>query len=377
MSSSRHAAPHSREPESLAELLNSLDVPETDDDDEDFDASLADAMQFGEYKEAEGEEEQEEADPFEDYCQPVLGEKSGVSPQWPSRMRALFHGSLEGGDLTSQTGILAGVAPMLLHASQSQHPERPARLVPARLVSNEDLALVHDRKHVRRATATYGSDLEGSEALELASDTYFTGQHSGYAARLSAGSVVELATRVAQGELRNALAVARPPGHHCEQQQARGVTHAQPPLDRPRQDRPRHVMTSIIPPGDGLLPAQQRGSVRRRAACALRPAPDLGARLGRAPAAPRPPCLSPPRISTAPPPELPTRCTTATARNTYSTTTRSCSSSRSTASVWASIRALATRPRWARATPRAAASTWASACRAWATRTIATPSRRS
>ena len=255
MSSSRHAAPHSREPESLAELLNSLDVPETDDDDEDFDASLADAMQFGEYKEAEGEEEQEEADPFEDYCQPVLGEKSGVSPQWPSRMRALFHGSLEGGDLTSQTGILAGVAPMLLHASQSQHPERPARLVaiyhelfeqelvararlvPARLVSNEDLALVHDRKHVRRATATYGSDLEGSEALELASDTYFTGQHSGYAARLSAGSVVELATRVAQGELRNALAVARPPGHHCEQQQARGVTHAQPPLDRPRQDR--------------------------------------------------------------------------------------------------------------------------------------------
>ena len=158
---------------SLAELLNSLDVPETDDDDEDFDASLADAMQFGEYEEAEGEEEQEEADdPFEDYCQPVLGEKSGVSPQWPSRMRALFHGSLEGGDLTSQTGILAGVAPMLLHASQSQHPERPARLVaiyhelfeqelvararlvPARLVSNEDLALVHDRKHVRRATAT-------------------------------------------------------------------------------------------------------------------------------------------------------------------------------------------------------------------------------
>ena len=208
MSSSRHAAPHSREPESLAELLNSLDVPETDDDDEDFDASLADAMQFGECEEAEGEEEQEEADPFEDYCQPVLGEKSGVSPQWPSRMRALFHGSLEGGDLTSQTGILAGVAPMLLHASQSQHPERPARLVaiyhelfeqelvararlvPARLLSNEDLALVHDRKHVRRATATYGSDLEGSEALELASDTYFTGQHSGYAARLSALNIV-------------------------------------------------------------------------------------------------------------------------------------------------------------------------------------------
>ena len=58
--------------------------------------------------------------------------------------------------------------------------------------------------------------------LTFGSDTYFRAKHSGYAARLSAGSVVELATRVAQGELRNALAVTRPPGHHCEQHQSMG-----------------------------------------------------------------------------------------------------------------------------------------------------------
>jgi acetoin utilization deacetylase AcuC-like enzyme len=58
--------------------------------------------------------------------------------------------------------------------------------------------------------------------LTLGSDTYFRAKHSGYAARLSAGSVVELASRMAQGELCNALAVTRPPGHHCEQHQSMG-----------------------------------------------------------------------------------------------------------------------------------------------------------
>lgn len=97
-----------------------------------------------------------------------------------------------------------------------------ARLVPVRLASNADLALVHDRKLVRGATATYETDEEATAALGIDTDTYFRAKHSGYAARLSAGSVVELATRVAQGELRNALAVTRPPGHHCEQHQSMG-----------------------------------------------------------------------------------------------------------------------------------------------------------
>ena len=83
------------------------------------------------------------------------------------------------------TGLLAGVAPMLLHKTQSPHPERPARvvaiyhelfeqelvsrarLVPTRLASMEDLALVHDRKLVRRATATYDTDEDATAALGI------------------------------------------------------------------------------------------------------------------------------------------------------------------------------------------------------------------
>ena len=269
------------------------------------------------------ESEESEEDPVEEYFTPQPGE-NGISPRWPARLRALLCGSLEGGDPASSTGLLAGVAPMLLHKTQSPHPERPARvvaiyhelfeqelvsrarLVPARLASMEDLALVHDRKLVRRATATYDTDEDATAALGIercvracvracvrrcgrraglilcvhracslarlpfGSDTYFRAKHSGYAARLSAGSVVELtltstpnpnrnpnpspnpkakpkpspnpspspsaspspnpsanpkqvvelATRVAQGELRNAFAVTRPPGHHCEQRQS-------------------------------------------------------------------------------------------------------------------------------------------------------------
>jgi acetoin utilization deacetylase AcuC-like enzyme len=156
------------------------------------------------------------------------------------RLQELLRGSMSGGDPASQTGLLTGVRPMLLHQSQSPHPERPARmvaiyheiieqgldsrcrLVPARTASTEDLELVHSAEQVKLSTGVYETDEDASLALGLDSDTYFAGSTSGHAARLSAGSVIELVTRVVQGELRNALAVVRPPGHHCEHGQAMG-----------------------------------------------------------------------------------------------------------------------------------------------------------
>jgi histone deacetylase 6 len=161
---------------------------------------------------------------------------------WPPALNELLVGSLASGDPSSQTGLLAGVAPMLLHRAPHGHPERPARivsiyhelleqglvarskLVPARLASMDDIRLVHGRRHAARACATYESDIAASASLNLLadSDTYFDGSASGEAARMSVGCVVELATRVVQGELANALAVVRPPGHHCEERQAMG-----------------------------------------------------------------------------------------------------------------------------------------------------------
>jgi len=156
------------------------------------------------------------------------------------RLHELLRGSVKGGDPASHTGLLTGVRPMLLHQSDSPHPERPARLVaiyneliergldarsrlvPAREASTADLELVHTPEQVAKSTGLYPSDGAASATLGLDSDTYFAASASGYAARLAAGSVVELVTRVVHGELRNALAVVRPPGHHCEATQAMG-----------------------------------------------------------------------------------------------------------------------------------------------------------
>ncbi|MPC22842.1 Histone deacetylase 4 [Portunus trituberculatus] len=53
-------------------------------------------------------------------------------------------------------------------------------------------------------------------------DTTWNEMHTSSAARMAAGCVVDLAYKVAKGELRNGFALVRPPGHHAEHQQAMG-----------------------------------------------------------------------------------------------------------------------------------------------------------
>ncbi|XP_043080793.1 histone deacetylase 7 isoform X2 [Puntigrus tetrazona] len=47
-------------------------------------------------------------------------------------------------------------------------------------------------------------------------DTIWNEMHTSTASRMAAGSVTELAFRVAKGELKNGFAVVRPPGHHAD-----------------------------------------------------------------------------------------------------------------------------------------------------------------
>ncbi|XP_047212165.1 histone deacetylase 5-like isoform X2 [Girardinichthys multiradiatus] len=54
------------------------------------------------------------------------------------------------------------------------------------------------------------------------SDTVWNEVHSSAAVRMAVGSVIELAFKVAAGELKNGFAVVRPPGHHAEESTAMG-----------------------------------------------------------------------------------------------------------------------------------------------------------
>ncbi|XP_051961887.1 histone deacetylase 7-like isoform X1 [Xyrauchen texanus] len=53
-------------------------------------------------------------------------------------------------------------------------------------------------------------------------DTIWNEMHTSTASRMAAGSVTELAFRVAKGELKNGFAVVRPPGHHADQSNPMG-----------------------------------------------------------------------------------------------------------------------------------------------------------
>ncbi|MEP6802564.1 MAG: histone deacetylase [Acidobacteriota bacterium] len=120
------------------------------------------------------------------------------------------------------------------HEAPYEHPERPARLaaiesrleregltarcrrIPAREATRDELLAVHTSRLVLEIEAT-----AGRRYTSLDPDTYAS-PGSALAARLAAGGLVDLALGVLRGELRNGLALLRPPGHHAEADRAMG-----------------------------------------------------------------------------------------------------------------------------------------------------------
>ncbi|XP_014023473.1 histone deacetylase 7 isoform X2 [Salmo salar] len=126
----------------------------------------------------------------------------------------------------------------------SRHPEHAGRIqsiwsrlqerglrnqcecIRSRKASLEELQSVHSEKHI----LLYGTNplkldnrilsqrmfvMLRCGGVGVDNDTIWNEMHTSTASRLAAGSVTELALRVAQGELKNGFAVVRPPGHHA------------------------------------------------------------------------------------------------------------------------------------------------------------------
>ncbi|HDQ46428.1 MAG TPA: histone deacetylase [bacterium] len=132
----------------------------------------------------------------------------------------------------ARTGIVYD--PVFLKHSRSDHPERAERFVAvlgrlketglneavrrisSRPASEEELLLNHTGSHVRRVRSASG---EGEGFLDP--DTYVN-SFSYDAARIAAGSLIDLTLAVVRGDLENGFALVRPPGHHAMSDYAKG-----------------------------------------------------------------------------------------------------------------------------------------------------------
>ncbi|XP_074196917.1 histone deacetylase 9 isoform X8 [Rhinolophus sinicus] len=164
-----------------------------------------------------------------------------------------------------QPGSATGIAydPLMLKhqcicGNSTTHPEHAGRIqsiwsrlqetgllskcerIQGRKASLEEIQLVHSEHH----SLLYGTNpLDGQKldprtllgdasqkffsslpcgGLGVDSDTIWNELHSSGAARMAVGCVIELASKVASGELKNGFAVVRPPGHHAEESTAMG-----------------------------------------------------------------------------------------------------------------------------------------------------------
>ncbi|KAM9830288.1 histone deacetylase 7 isoform 1-T1 [Syngnathus typhle] len=167
--------------------------------------------------------------------------------------------SLTGQESSSKSRFTTGLvydSQMLKHqcacGDNSSHPEHAGRIqsiwsrlqerglrgqcesIRGRKATLEELQSVHTERHV----LLYGTNplnrlkLDNRKLAGILSqrmfvmlpcggvgvdnDTIWNESHTSTAARMAAGSVVELAVRVAKGELKNGFAVVRPPGHHAD-----------------------------------------------------------------------------------------------------------------------------------------------------------------
>lgn len=90
-----------------------------------------------------------------------------------------------------------------------------AEIMP-RQAEEEEILLIHSPEYLKKIAAT-----EGTELTSLTPDTHVSAG-SYQAALLAAGGLFEAISKVVSGELKNAFALVRPPGHHAEKSRAMG-----------------------------------------------------------------------------------------------------------------------------------------------------------
>ncbi|KAG1972143.1 histone deacetylase 6 isoform X2 [Pimephales promelas] len=177
---------------------------------------------------------------------------SALYPFWKSLQ------TFEGGPLSDVPPLPAPVCPevkvsssitglvydqrMMLHHNiwDGHHPELPQRIsrifsrheelgllsrchrIPARLATEEELALCHSSKHISIIKSTEHMKPRDLNRLGNDYNSIYINNESYTCALMAAGSCFNSVQAILTGQVRNGVAIVRPPGHHAEKDTACG-----------------------------------------------------------------------------------------------------------------------------------------------------------
>ncbi|NXO77706.1 HDA10 deacetylase, partial [Sitta europaea] len=94
--------------------------------------------------------------------------------------------------------------------------------VPVREGSEEEILLVHSLEHLEVAKSTQTMNEEELKRVSENYDAFFFHPSTYRCARLAVGASLQLVDAVMSGEVRNGMALVRPPGHHSQRNTANG-----------------------------------------------------------------------------------------------------------------------------------------------------------
>ncbi|PPD82818.1 hypothetical protein GOBAR_DD20247 [Gossypium barbadense] len=92
----------------------------------------------------------------------------------------------------------------------------------AKEAKDEYICAVHSKNHVNLIRNISSKEYSKRNRIASKLNSIYLNEGSSESAYLAAGSVIEVAEKVAKGELNSAFAIVRPPGHHAEYDEAMG-----------------------------------------------------------------------------------------------------------------------------------------------------------
>ncbi|MCJ1315814.1 Histone deacetylase hda1 [Xylographa vitiligo] len=140
-------------------------------------------------------------------------DRSDYHPEDPRRILHIYRELCEAGLVADNNMAIPPVTP------------NPVYRILARAAKKTEVCLVHDDAHFEFIKSTSSMSDEELGRLEKTFDSIYFHRQTYSAALLSAGAAIETCLAVATGEVKNAIAVIRPPGHHAECDTSRGFCH--------------------------------------------------------------------------------------------------------------------------------------------------------